>query len=82
MKRIVLAAALSVAAVVAVEAEESFKLPKEVTPAMRSACEADVRRLCVGANPTVAKVKRCVLAQFRRLNMRCQIVLASAGFSP
>jgi hypothetical protein len=39
---------------------EEFVLPPEVTPAMRSACESDVRRLCVGENPTMSKVRDCV----------------------
>jgi hypothetical protein len=57
-----------------------LKLPPEVTPAMRAACERDVRRLCIGAQPTIAKVKRCVMAKFMSLGKRCQIELASAGF--
>ncbi len=60
---------------------EEFQLPKEVTPAMRAACETDVRRLCIGQNPTVAKVKACVYAKFFKLGRRCQVELASAGFS-
>lgn len=59
---------------------ESFKLPKEVTPQMRAACETDVRRLCIGKNPTVAKVKSCVRRNFMRLGTRCQLTLAAAGF--
>lgn len=62
-------------------AAEDLKLPPEVTPSMRAACEKDVRRLCVGANPTFAKVKRCVAAKFSQLGKRCQFELASAGFS-
>jgi len=60
---------------------EDLKLPPEVTPAMRAACEMDVRRLCVGPSPTFDKVKRCVAAKFLQLGKRCQIELASAGFS-
>ncbi|MEQ8824981.1 MAG: hypothetical protein RIC14_11470 [Filomicrobium sp.] len=59
---------------------ENFKLPKEVTPQMRAACESDVRRLCIGSKPTVAKVKRCVRRNFLRLGTRCQMTLAAAGF--
>lgn len=62
-------------------AAEELKLPPEVTPAMRAACERDVRRLCVGANPTFAKVKSCVAKKFTQLGRRCQYELASAGFS-
>lgn len=58
-----------------------FQLPPEVTPAMRAACETDVRRLCIGENPSVAKVKACVYAKFFKLGRRCQVELASAGFS-
>lgn len=61
---------------------EQLKLPPEVTPSMRAACESDVRRLCIGRSPTIAKVKRCVLAKFMQLGHRCQMELASAGFSP
>lgn len=61
-------------------AGESFKLPPEVTPQLRAACESDVRRLCIGARPTVAKVKRCVARKFMKLGRRCQFALASAGF--
>ena len=60
---------------------EELKLPPEVTPQLRAACEGDVRRLCVGPTPTVAKVKSCVASKFFQLGKRCQIELASAGFS-
>lgn len=63
-------------------AAEEFKLPKEVTPKLRAACETDVRRLCIGANPTVDKVKSCVMSKYFQLGKRCQVELASAGFSP
>jgi hypothetical protein len=59
---------------------EEYKLPPEVTPALRAACEGDVRRLCIGINPTVAKVKSCVAVKFLQLGKRCQIQLALAGF--
>lgn len=59
-----------------------FKLPKEVTPAIRSACESDVRRLCIGKKATVAGVKECVFSKFNDLGRRCQVVLIAAGFSP
>jgi hypothetical protein len=76
---LVLCAAVAVASVA--KAEEEFKLPPEVTPSMRAACESDVRRLCIGKSPTVAKVKRCVAAKFMQLGRRCQFELASAGLS-
>ena len=77
-------AALSVLmlSAVALRAAETIDLPKEVTPAIRAACEADVRRLCIGPNPTMSKVKDCVLAKFFQLGRRCQTELASAGLSP
>jgi hypothetical protein len=58
-----------------------FQLPPEVTPSLRAACETDVRRLCIGANPTVDKVKRCVAAKYFQLGRKCQVELASLGFS-
>jgi hypothetical protein len=58
-----------------------IKLPKEVTPALRAACETDVRRLCIGVDPTIAKVKSCVMEKFLQLGKRCQTELALAGFS-
>jgi hypothetical protein len=57
-----------------------IKLPKEVTPALRAACETDVRRLCIGAKPTIAMVKSCVMEKFLQLGKRCQSELALAGF--
>ncbi len=60
---------------------EELKLPPEVTPQLRAACEGDVRRLCVGQSPTVDKVKSCVASKFFQLGKKCQIELASAGFS-
>jgi len=63
-------------------AEEKFDLPPEVTPALRSACESDVRRLCIGADPTVSKVKACIAAKFMHLGKRCQIQIALAGLKP
>lgn len=58
---------------------EEYQLPPEVTPQMRAACEADVRRLCIGNEPTVDKVKRCVVAKFLMLGRKCQVELASLG---
>ncbi len=74
----------ALAALSAVSASHAgeLQLPPEVTPALRSACEGDVRRLCVGANPTVAKVKSCVAAKFRQLGKRCQFQIALAGLKP
>lgn len=63
-------------------AEEKFELPPEVTPRLRAACEGDVRRLCIGANPTVEKVKACVASKFTQLGKRCQMELVVAGLKP
>lgn len=61
---------------------EDFQLPPQVTPQIRAACESDVRRLCIGTNPTVAKVKVCVSAKFSQLGNRCKLQLAMAGLKP
>lgn len=72
---------LSIAAAAhSAKAEPEYKLPPEVTPQLRAACESDVRRLCIGTNPTVAKVKVCVASKFMQLGKRCQLQLAIAGF--
>lgn len=78
----VLAAAAAISALVTAVRAEDFQLPPEVTPQLRAACETDVRRLCIGANPTVAKVKVCVSSKFLQLGHRCQVQLALAGFKP
>lgn len=62
-------------------AAEELILPPEVTPQLRAACESDVRRLCIGKKPTIAKVKQCVAKKFFKLGRRCQIELTSLGFS-
>ena len=56
-----------------------YQLPPEVTPQIKAACETDVRRLCIGSNPTVDKVKSCVSAKFMQLGRSCQVQLALAG---
>lgn len=65
-----------------VGASEEFKIPPEVTPSMRAACESDVRRLCISSNSTVDSVRNCVLAKFMKLGKRCQVEIASAGLAP
>jgi len=58
------------------------QLPPEVTPALRAACESDVRRIgCVDATPTYSEVKNCVIAKYAQLGKRCKVELASAGYS-
>lgn len=61
---------------------QELKLPPEVTPALRAACEQDVRRLCIGENPTVASVKSCVARRYAELSMRCKVKIAAAGLTP
>lgn len=80
LRHAVLMAAIAAPAVV--HAADDYQLPPEVTPRMRAACETDVRRLCIGSNPTVEKVKACVASKFMQLGRRCQVELASAGFTP
>jgi hypothetical protein len=78
----VVAVLLAVTAVPALaQAQDNVKLPAGITPELRAACEADVRRLCVDDSPTIPKVKACVAQKFLQLGRRCQVELASAGFS-
>lgn len=58
---------------------EEFQLPPEVTPALRAACEQDVRRVCMGKNATYAKVKSCVIANYMNFGRRCKMQIALAG---
>lgn len=74
--------ALAIAVAAPAIANDKLKLPPEVTPKLRAACESDVRRLCVDGDPTVAKVKSCVLSKFFELGKKCQYEIASAGFAP
>lgn len=60
-------------------AAENFQLPTEVTPALRAACETDVRRLCIDDSPTVEKVKSCVRRRYGELSTRCKVAIAAAG---
>jgi hypothetical protein len=61
--------------------DSAFALPPEVTPALRAACEDDVRRLCIGATPTVPKVKACIAAKYFQLGATCRREITSAGLS-
>lgn len=76
-----IALVVSVAAGMPLCAEE-LTLPPQVTPALRAACEADVRRLCLGQNPTVSKVKSCMTQRFAELSSRCKLQIAVAGLTP
>ncbi len=62
-------------------AAQKLVLPPEVTPALRAACEKDVRRLCISENATVASVKTCVVRRYTELSMRCKVQIAAAGLS-
>jgi len=66
--------------IVPLETAGAMELPKSVTPALRAACEKDVRRLCVRGNPTFASVKACVIRKFGLLSSTCKLKLARAGF--
>jgi hypothetical protein len=81
MKVVVAAGLMAVSSASAVWSEE-IQLPPEVTPALRAACEADVRKLCIDENPTVAKVKSCVARKFLQLGRRCQMQITLAGLRP
>jgi hypothetical protein len=81
MKRTIALVVSALAAATVAKAEE-LKLPPEVTPALRAACEGDVRRLgCIDATPTYAKVKSCVISKYMKLGKKCQLELALAGYS-
>ena len=79
LRTLILAMAL---ATTAAGAEEDFKFPPEVTPALRAACEADVRRLCVSAESTARSVRRCVLLRYRQFGEGCRREIAAAGLTP
>ena len=80
--RVVVAAGLVAMSSASAVWSEEIQLPPEVTPALRAACEADVRKLCVDENPTVAKVKSCVARKFLQLGRRCQMQITLAGLRP
>ena len=82
MKRTALSVAFAAFVTAFGAGAEEYQLPSEVTPQLKAACETDVRRLCVGQNPTEDKVKSCVAAKFAQLGHRCQMQLALAGFKP
>lgn len=61
---------------------ENLKLPPEVTPALRAACEHDVRRLCIAESASVVAVKSCVVRRYIELSARCKLQIAAAGMTP
>ncbi len=81
MLKVIVAATACVVAVPTFASDE-IKLPPEVTPSMRAACEPDVRRLCITPGATLDSVRSCVLSKFMRLGRRCRIEIASAGLAP
>lgn len=80
--RVVITLAASVLMVGIATASAEPQLPPEVTPALRAACEADVRRLCITDGSTVQTVRQCVMAKFFELGPRCRKQIALAGLSP
>lgn len=61
---------------------EGVILPPEVTPALRAACEQDVRRLCINEGATVSSVRSCVVRRYSELSARCKVQIAVAGLTP
>ena len=82
VKSVAAVAALSSCIVGSNVSAQDYQLPPEVTPQIKAACETDVRRLCIGTNPTVDKVRSCVSVKFMQLGRRCQVQLALAGLKP
>ena len=82
MKMFVVTAVAVAATALSAHAGEKLQMPPEVTPVIRAACESDVRRLCIGANPTIEGVKTCVAQKFRQLGRPCQVQLTMAGLAP
>lgn len=82
MTKFAISAVVAMLGFTAAVGAEEYQLPPEVTPALKAACETDVRRLCIGQNPSEDKVKSCVAAKFMQLGRRCQVQLALAGFKP
>jgi hypothetical protein len=52
--RTLIAVCLLSATSLSVRAAETLELPPEITPAIREACEQNVRAFCSTANPTCA----------------------------
>jgi hypothetical protein len=63
----------------AASADEKFQLPPEITPAIRAACEQNVRQICVTPTSTQDSIVSCVRRNFISLNKRCRNELVSAG---
>jgi hypothetical protein len=59
--------------------DTKFELPPEITPAIRAACESNVRQLCVTPTSTTDSVVSCVRRNFINLNKKCRNELTSAG---
>jgi hypothetical protein len=82
MNRSTIAVALLCVIATRATAAEEIKLPAEITPALRAACETDVRRLCIRDGSTLEQVKSCVIAKYLKLGQRCRSEIASAGLMP
>lgn len=76
-----LAIGMAMTIAVPVSADET-KVPPEVTPALRAACEADAKRLCIRDDSTVSEVKQCMLVNFMKLASKCQKQIVLAGLGP
>ena len=61
---------------------EGIVLPPEVTPALKAACEQDVRRLCIIEGATLSTVRSCVVRRYSELSARCKVQIAVAGLTP
>jgi hypothetical protein len=81
MRRVTFAAIITLS-ISAASAADDYKLPASITPAVKSACESDVRRLCVDGSPTYSEVKSCVIAKFGQFGTRCKMQAALAGLRP
>ena len=57
----------------------AFKLPMQVTPAVRVFSEADVRRLCVDRGSTMSMVKVYACRKLMRLNFNRRMRILQAG---
>ncbi len=80
MLKIMIAASVATGCIMLHSPSHAIDLPPQVTPAIRAACETDVRRLCIGPGATQASVIACVVRKFANLNGHCRDRLAKAGF--
>ncbi len=76
------AAVMLAAGLIAPVVANDVKLPPEVTPALRAACEADARRYCIRDDSTVSGVRQCMLNNFLKLANKCRTQIVLAGLGP